>query len=77
MSSKSKGSKGGKNAVGKGTVAVVAPQGPVYVDPKTGNLLIKIQAKPGSKVNGITDIDDEGVGVQIGELFLLSSFRYP
>lgn len=70
MSSKVKASKVNKNAgkqqIGT-TAATQSPQGPVYVDSKTGNLLIKIQAKPGAKFNGITDINEEGVGVQIGK----------
>ncbi|CAD7089167.1 unnamed protein product [Hermetia illucens] len=37
---------------------------PVCMD-KTGNIAIKILAKPGAKQNGITDISNEGVGVQI------------
>lgn len=65
MSGKSKGAKGGKKETPAAASAV--PQGPVYVDPKSGNVLIKIQAKPGAKTNGITDIGEEGVGVQIGE----------
>ncbi|KFB45300.1 AGAP001528-PA-like protein [Anopheles sinensis] len=39
--------------------------GPVYVDPKTGNVIVKILAKPGAKTNGITDVSEEGVGCQI------------
>ncbi|XP_055643707.1 UPF0235 protein C15orf40 homolog [Toxorhynchites rutilus septentrionalis] len=62
MSGKSKGSKGGKSTAKE---PIASPQGPVYVDPKSGNVLIKIQAKPGAKSNGITDIGEEGVGVQI------------
>ncbi|KAI4498664.1 hypothetical protein M0802_006131 [Mischocyttarus mexicanus] len=38
--------------------------GPVTVS-KDGNILIKIQAKPGAKHNGITDISEEAVGVAI------------
>uniref|UniRef100_A0A0A1WFI3 UPF0235 protein C15orf40 homolog n=1 Tax=Zeugodacus cucurbitae TaxID=28588 RepID=A0A0A1WFI3_ZEUCU len=38
--------------------------GPVQLD-KSGNICIRILAKPGSKMNGITDIGIEGVGVQI------------
>lgn len=38
--------------------------GPVTMD-RTGNICIKILAKPGSKQNSITDISDEGIGVQI------------
>ena len=62
MSSKSSKSK--KKEVEK----PVLPQntGPVTIDPKTGNIQIKILAKPGAKTNGITDISDEGVGCQIG-----------
>lgn len=56
----------GKDKAGATTVAVVQQQqGPVYLDPKSGSVLIKILAKPGSKTNGITGIEDEGVGVQI------------
>lgn len=38
--------------------------GPIQLD-KTGNILIRIHAKPGAKQNTITDITDDGVGVQI------------
>uniref|UniRef100_A0A8D8EVM7 UPF0235 protein C15orf40 homolog n=2 Tax=Culex pipiens TaxID=7175 RepID=A0A8D8EVM7_CULPI len=70
MSGKSKGSssKGSsKTAKDKGVAATTAAvvQGPVFVEPKSGNVLIRILAKPGSKFNGITGIEDEGVGVQI------------
>ncbi|XP_001353470.3 UPF0235 protein C15orf40 homolog [Drosophila persimilis] len=41
-----------------------ANDSPVTVD-KSGNICIKILAKPGAKHNGITNIDLEGVGVQI------------
>lgn len=44
--------------------AAAAPTTPVTVD-KSGNIAIKILAKPGAKQNGITDIGLEGVGVQI------------
>ncbi|KAK7788507.1 hypothetical protein R5R35_014691 [Gryllus longicercus] len=37
---------------------------PIGTD-KQGNIVLKIQAKPGAKVNGITGMDSEGVGVQI------------
>ncbi|XP_055844469.1 UPF0235 protein C15orf40 homolog [Episyrphus balteatus] len=37
---------------------------PIQLD-KTGNICIKILAKPGAKQNNITDITSEGVGVQI------------
>ncbi|KAJ1525672.1 hypothetical protein ONE63_008889 [Megalurothrips usitatus] len=32
---------------------------------KTGDIAVKIHAKPGAKKNGITDMSEEGVGVQI------------
>jgi len=32
---------------------------------KNGNLLIKFLAKPGAKQNGITDINEDGIGIQI------------
>ncbi|XP_034240381.1 uncharacterized protein CG5902-like [Thrips palmi] len=32
---------------------------------KSGDVAVKIHAKPGAKKNGITDISEEGVGVQI------------
>lgn len=59
--SKRKTNKRGKNEID-------APQptvsGPISLD-KTGNIIIKIHAKPGAKQNTITDITIEGVGVQI------------
>ncbi|XP_017474995.1 PREDICTED: UPF0235 protein C15orf40 homolog [Rhagoletis zephyria] len=39
-------------------------EGPVQMD-KSGNICIRILAKPGAKMNGITDIGTEEVGVQI------------
>ncbi|XP_046399167.1 UPF0235 protein C15orf40 homolog [Ischnura elegans] len=39
-------------------------QNPVTLD-KSGNIMIKILAKPGAKLNAITGISEEGVGVQI------------
>ncbi|XP_014272972.1 UPF0235 protein C15orf40 homolog [Halyomorpha halys] len=42
----------------------VSPEQPVTVD-KNGNLRIKIHAKPGAKVNSITDISEQEIGVQI------------
>ncbi|XP_069967335.1 UPF0235 protein C15orf40 homolog [Bactrocera oleae] len=38
--------------------------GPLQLD-KSGNICIRILAKPGAKMNGITDIGNEGVGIQI------------
>lgn len=48
----------------KATVAPAKPIGPIQIN-KTGDIAIKIHAKPGSKQNAITDLADEGVGVQI------------
>ncbi|KAL1462920.1 hypothetical protein WDU94_014721 [Cyamophila willieti] len=39
-------------------------ESPISLD-KSGNIIIKIQAKPGAKQNAITDIKTEAVGVQI------------
>lgn len=39
-------------------------RGPVALD-KTGNVTIKIQAKPGAKQNSITDMSDDAVSVAI------------
>lgn len=47
------------------TTAVQAtPPGPIATD-KSGNISIKIHAKPGAKQNAITDITDDGIGIQI------------
>lgn len=55
----------GKNKSNKTSVATVETQsGPISED-KSGNIRINILAKPGAKQNGITDIGNEGVGVQI------------
>lgn len=54
-------------AKGSKTATAVSPpeaSGPISVD-KQGNFAIKILAKPGAKQNGVTDISDEGIGVQI------------
>lgn len=40
------------------------PEKPVNVD-KSGNICIKVWAKPGAKSNLITSIDEDGVGIQI------------
>ncbi|KAG8221836.1 hypothetical protein J437_LFUL003470 [Ladona fulva] len=40
------------------------PLGPISLD-KAGNIAIKVLAKPGSKINAVTDISEEGVGIQI------------
>ncbi|XP_045581939.2 UPF0235 protein C15orf40 isoform X1 [Procambarus clarkii] len=47
-----------------GCSEAVKHDGPISSD-KSGNVVIKILAKPGAKENGFTDISTEGVGVQI------------
>lgn len=46
------------------TITENANCSPITLD-KKGNILIKIIAKPGSKVNSITGVSPEGVGVHI------------
>lgn len=54
-----------KQKKGKATpLPTASPEQPVSVD-KNGNLRIKIHAKPGAKVNSITDINEQEIGVQI------------
>lgn len=48
----------------KGTTTDNQSTGPVILN-KDGNVVIKIQAKPGAKCNNITDISDEAVGIAI------------
>ncbi|KAF3424874.1 hypothetical protein E2986_03902 [Frieseomelitta varia] len=59
-------SKQGSKKAGKGQKATVneEPKGPISLD-KSGNVTIKIQAKPGAKHNNITDISEDAVGVAI------------
>jgi uncharacterized protein len=69
MSSKGKQSKS-SNKSGKTTDKLpVADEpkstaGPVSVD-KSGCVCIKVLAKPGAKFTQITDVSDEGVGIQV------------
>lgn len=57
-----------KKSTKKNKTDIIAPaptiSGPISLD-KTGNILIKVHAKPGAKQNAITDITTEGVGIQI------------
>lgn len=53
-----------KSSKAKAVSVDVSNECPVEQD-KKGNFAIKILAKPGSKQNGITGIEPEGVGVQI------------
>ncbi|XP_053679382.1 UPF0235 protein C15orf40 homolog [Anopheles nili] len=58
--------KGGKNSkTNKDPESSATNNGPVQRDTKTGNLIVKILAKPGAKTSGITDVSDEGIGCQI------------
>ncbi|XP_037042393.1 UPF0235 protein C15orf40 homolog [Bradysia coprophila] len=61
--SSSKSKKSTQKVPSKGVDAPVA-NAPVSKN-KSGNISIKILAKPGAKQNCITDITEEGVGVQI------------
>lgn len=54
-----------KNVKSEAAAAIHLPEGPLKIDNKTGNIQIKVLAKPGAKHNGITDISSEGCGVQI------------
>lgn len=60
-SKKSNDKKTGKKAI---KVVDDGPSGPITFN-KSGNIVIKIHAKPGAKQNGITDVLDEAVSVQI------------
>ncbi|KAG8575548.1 hypothetical protein GDO81_009594 [Engystomops pustulosus] len=48
----------------KGLAQPAHPTGPVVLD-KSGCVLISVHAKPGSKLNAITDVTTEAVGVAI------------
>jgi uncharacterized protein len=65
-SSKSKQAKNAKSQKAAEPKAKTTDQ-PVYID-KSGQICIKILAKPGAKVTQITDMSDEGVGVQVCKL---------
>uniref|UniRef100_A0A182JR52 Uncharacterized protein n=1 Tax=Anopheles christyi TaxID=43041 RepID=A0A182JR52_9DIPT len=61
-----KGGSGKKSKSSKDEVKTpTAPNGPVLMDAKSGNLIVKILAKPGAKTSGITDVSEEGIGCQI------------
>ncbi|SPP76210.1 UPF0235 protein C15orf40 homolog [Drosophila guanche] len=63
--SKQKGkAKSGVDSTNTKPATAPANDSPVTMN-KSGNICIKILAKPGAKHNGITNIDLEGVGVQI------------
>ncbi|XP_017763959.1 PREDICTED: UPF0235 protein C15orf40 homolog [Eufriesea mexicana] len=59
-------SKQGSKKAGKSQKSTVNEEskGPISIG-KDGNVIIKIQAKPGAKHNNITDISDDVVGVAI------------
>ncbi|XP_069622188.1 UPF0235 protein C15orf40 homolog [Ranitomeya imitator] len=48
----------------KESAQIAHPTGPVVVD-KSGFVLIFVHAKPGSKLNAVTDVTTEAVGVAI------------
>uniref|UniRef100_A0A182PGW9 Uncharacterized protein n=1 Tax=Anopheles epiroticus TaxID=199890 RepID=A0A182PGW9_9DIPT len=65
MSKKSGKAAGGRGAKSSKDEIKPVPSGPVLVDTKTGNTIVKILAKPGAKTSGITDVSEEGIGCQI------------
>ncbi|XP_069812714.1 UPF0235 protein C15orf40 homolog [Dendropsophus ebraccatus] len=48
----------------KESAQAAQPTGPVVLD-KNGSVLISVHAKPGSKLNAVTDVTTEAVGVAI------------
>lgn len=66
MSSKKANNKKGKVANSKGNPIDNAQAiiGPISVN-HSGEIMLKIHAKPGSKQNSITDVSSDAVGVQI------------
>lgn len=62
--SKSKSKKSNTTSSTKSSTAEVKIESPIQLD-KSGNICIRILAKPGAKQNSITDISSDGVGVQI------------
>lgn len=62
--SSSKKSNSKKKATDTSQKTNPTPTGPITLN-KDGNIVIKIHAKPGAKQNGITDVSDEAIGVQI------------
>ncbi|TKR96146.1 hypothetical protein L596_010208 [Steinernema carpocapsae] len=43
----------------------VKPEGPIFTDPKTGEITLRIHAKPGAKISAITDVGEQEIGVAI------------
>ncbi|TMW49135.1 hypothetical protein DOY81_005790 [Sarcophaga bullata] len=62
--SKSKSKKSNTTSSTKSSTAESKVEHPIQLD-KSGNICIRILAKPGAKQNSITDISSDGVGVQI------------
>lgn len=63
--SKNKGKKANAAASAAPTQNTAAANDDPIQPDKSGNICIRILAKPGAKQNGITNISSEGVGVQI------------
>ncbi|XKL64755.1 hypothetical protein PGB90_004841 [Kerria lacca] len=53
-----------KNSKAESNAQIPLKNGSIYCN-KNGNIILKIIAKPGAKCNKITDITDEGIGIQI------------
>ncbi|ENN80264.1 UPF0235 protein C15orf40 homolog [Dendroctonus ponderosae] len=61
--SKNKVSKGSTSST-KDAPTIKPVQGPIKTD-ADNNILIEVHAKPGAKQNAITNVDDQGVNIQI------------
>ncbi|XP_066155574.1 UPF0235 protein C15orf40 homolog [Euwallacea fornicatus] len=53
-----------KEASASSNAKTNTPKGPIKLD-SNKNILIQIHAKPGAKQNTITDVSDDGIGIQI------------
>ncbi|KAK0423528.1 hypothetical protein QR680_008189 [Steinernema hermaphroditum] len=47
------------------TNTVAKTDGPIFLDPKSGEITLKIHAKPGAKISAITDVGEQEIGVAI------------
>lgn len=63
--SKQKSKSKNKTAENVTKIAELSPKDTAITLDKSKNILINILAKPGAKQNAITDISEEGVGIQI------------
>uniref|UniRef100_A0A1I7Y6Q6 UPF0235 protein C15orf40 homolog n=1 Tax=Steinernema glaseri TaxID=37863 RepID=A0A1I7Y6Q6_9BILA len=47
------------------TSAPAKNEGPIFLDPKSGEITLRIHAKPGAKISAITDVGEHEIGVAI------------